>query len=121
MLKDISKRQSLSEKYLSKLVIPLKGAGLINSERGAYGGYMLSKEPGEISLKEIVEVSEGSLSIVDCVGNNKVCNRTSFCPARTVWCKLSDQISGFLQEITLENLVDDYKEHSAEGMYTYHI
>ncbi|MFA5284396.1 MAG: Rrf2 family transcriptional regulator, partial [Smithellaceae bacterium] len=68
-LKDIAKGENISEKYLSLIIIPLRGVGLINSVRGAHGGYNLSKEPSQITLKEIVDVLEGDCSLVDCVKN----------------------------------------------------
>src|SRR4030042_540461 len=68
-LKDIAKGENISEKYLSLIIIPLRGVNLVNSVRGAHGGYNLSKEPSQITLKEIVDVLEGECSLVDCVKN----------------------------------------------------
>ena len=65
-LKDVAKRQGISEKYLWHLIPPLKNAGLINSTRGSQGGYVLAKPPHLISLKEILLVLEGSMCLVDC-------------------------------------------------------
>ncbi len=61
LLKDIAQRQEISEKYLWQLINPLKTTGLVNSLRGAHGGYVLGKAPEAISLKEILQVLEGSL------------------------------------------------------------
>jgi Rrf2 family protein len=66
-LKDIAKRQSISLSYLEHLVIPLIAAGIVKSTRGAHGGVMLAKPPGQIQLKEILEVLEGPLAPVDCL------------------------------------------------------
>src|SRR3989304_9481535 len=75
LLKEISKNIDVSEKYLSQIIIPLKGKSLINTYSGAHSGYVLSRPPSEIRLKEIVETLEGDLSLIDCVNNPPVCDR----------------------------------------------
>src|SRR4030042_3558391 len=74
LLKDISKNTGISEKYLSQIIIPLKGKGLIKTFSGAHSGYILSRAPSEIKLKEIVEILEGDLSLIDYVNNPSVCD-----------------------------------------------
>lgn len=120
LLKDIAKRQDISEKYLSKLIIPLKSAGLVNSIRGAHGGYILAREPSKISIKEIVEVLEGDISPVECVKNKSFCDRYLDCPVRDIWCKLDRQISSTLESISLEDVIRDYKDKAKEAI-TYYI
>ncbi|GAI68657.1 unnamed protein product, partial [marine sediment metagenome] len=98
------------EKYLSHLVIPLKASGLISSSRGAHGGYRLAKPPSQITLKEIVQTLEGSISFVECVKNPSVCPRVSKCATRSIWEKLDEKISDELSSITLEDLANSQKE-----------
>jgi Rrf2 family protein len=74
-LKDIAKRENISEKYLSQIIIPLRGVGLLSSSRGAYGGYSLAKDPSHITMKEIMDVLEGDFSLVDCVNDPSKCPR----------------------------------------------
>lgn len=69
LLKDIARRQGISEKYLWNLINPLKTVEHVRSIRGAHGGYRLAKQPAEISLKDIMRVLEGCLCLVDCVEN----------------------------------------------------
>lgn len=115
ILKEIARLQDISEKYLSKLIIPLKGAHLINSSRGSHGGYSVARDPSTITLKEIVEILEGDITPVECVKNPEVCPRTEGCPSRDVWCRLDRAISGLLEEITLDDLVNE----ETEKMETY--
>ena len=61
-LKDIANAHGISEKYLSKLVIPLRGVALISSFRGAHGGYALARDPRKITVREIVQVLEGEIA-----------------------------------------------------------
>lgn len=106
-LKEIAKRQEISEKYLWQLIVPLKIAGLINSTRGPQGGYTLSKEPSEITLRDIINVLDGPLCIVDCVDKPTICSRSETCVTRNVWAEVSDKISEVLGSITLEDMIKE--------------
>ena len=109
-LKDIAEKEAISEKYLSHLVIPLRASGLITSLRGAHGGYMLSKSPSQINLKEIVQTLEGGTSLVECVENPCICSRFSKCATRNIWKKLDEKVSGLLCSITLDDLLSMNEE-----------
>lgn len=104
-LKDIARGEGMSEKYLSKITISLRGRGLINSSRGVRGGYILAKAPAEITLKEVVDVLEGDTPLVDCVRDKSVCARAAVCASRDVWVLLDGKISEVLNAINLEQLV----------------
>jgi len=104
-LKDIAQRQGISEKYLWQLIHPLKATGLISSTRGAHGGYQLAKAPGEITLKDIMQVVEGSLALVDCVDNGSVCGRAEKCITRDVWQEATQGMLKTLESLTLETMV----------------
>ena len=110
LLKDIAKEEDISEKYLSQLVILLKANGLINSSRGAHGGYRLAKPPSLITIEDIVKTLEGNLSPVECVKNPSVCRRVSACVARDVWEILDEKISDTLNSITLKDLIKQRSE-----------
>lgn len=107
-LSDIAKDEGISEKYLSQIVIPLKSAGLIQSERGSKGGYRMGKPLGEITVREIVEVFEGSLYPVDCIDDPLSCDRGSLCVTQEVWKKVGDTLIFALENLSLQNLVEDY-------------
>lgn len=104
-LKDIAHEEDISEKYLSLIIIPLKGVGLVNSVRGASGGYTLAREPSRITLKDIVDVLEGDCSLVDCVKNPSSCSRVPICASHDIWTIIGEKISETLSSITLEKLV----------------
>lgn len=116
-LKDSARRQSISEKYLSKLVIPLRGARLIFSERGAHGGYALARPPYQITAWDIVSALEGDLAPVECVKDRNVCTFSELCPSRDVWVGLEGAIRRYLEGITLESLL----VNSEEKLMTYQI
>ena len=119
-LKDIAREESISEKYLSLIIIPLRGAGLVSSTRGAHGGYTLAKPPSEITIKEIVDILEGDTCLVDCVKNPSACQRSSRCASRDLWTNLNDRISQTLDSITLEDLVRMSRDKN-ENAPMYHI
>jgi len=104
-LKDIAKQEDISEKYLSLIIMPLRGIGLVNSVRGAYGGYNLAKDPSQITLKEIVDILEGDCSLVDCVKDPSACTRVSTCVSHDIWATIGGKISEVLSSITLEMMV----------------
>jgi len=103
-LKEIAREEDISEKYLSLIIIPLKGVGLVNSVRGASGGYTLARDPAQITLKDIVDVLEGDC-LVDCLKDPKSCSRVSTCASHDIWAMLGGKISETLSGITLEQLV----------------
>ena len=113
LLKDIAERQDISEKYLWQLTDSLKIAGLINSTRGAHGGYALAKLPSKISLNDVVSVLEGKLCVVDCVNNPKICERAKTCITRDVWSEVSEKISKTLEIITLQDMIEKQKNKEA--------
>jgi Rrf2 family protein len=108
-LRAISKRQDITEKYLWHLINPLKSAGLIESTRGAHGGYILAKPLSEISIKEIVRALEGPLTLVKCVEKPGACSKSKSCVARDVWVEVADKISQTLEAVTLKDIVENHK------------
>jgi Rrf2 family protein len=108
-LKDIAERQEISAKYLWQLINPLKTTKLITSMRGAHGGYILGRAPENISLKEILDVLEGSLCMVDCVDTPSICKRAPSCVARDIWGEVSQGMRQTLENITLAEMVKRQK------------
>jgi Rrf2 family protein len=115
-LKDIAKGESISEKYLSLIIIPLRGVGLVNSIRGAHGGYSLAKDPSQITMKEIVDVLEGDCSLVNCVNDPSACPRVPICASHDIWAIIGGKISETLSSITLDMLVKMNREKAEKAM-----
>ena len=109
LLKDIARRQGISEKYLWNLINPLKTVGFVKSIRGAHGGYKLAKNPAEISLRDIMQVLEGPLCLVDCVEDPSACERSPSCITRDVWCEASQNFLKTLEAMTLEKMVERHR------------
>ncbi len=109
-LGEIAKAENISEKYSEQIVRLLKLKGLLISQRGAKGGYILSLPPEKITVLMILEAMEGELNIIDCLKNSK-CNKTSSCVARDVWKKLNEKMKETLSSITLKELAESSKIH----------
>ena len=106
-IKDISKRQGVSDKYLEQIISVLNKAGYVRSIRGAQGGYMLKKDPKDYTVGMILRLTEGSLAPVSCVDDDDmVCERENGCVTFYVWKKLNDAINGVVDSITLADLVE---------------
>ncbi|MBO4520088.1 MAG: Rrf2 family transcriptional regulator [Alphaproteobacteria bacterium] len=110
LMKEIADSQQISEKYISRLILPLNEAGFITSFRGAKGGLKLAKSPKEISLLEIVEAMEGRLAIVDCVFDKDFCPKSDNCSACKIWSSLNKKIRKQMAEITLKDVLKSEKK-----------
>ena len=108
-LKDIASAHSISEKYLSKLVIPLRGAGLVSSFRGAHGGYALAREPRSITVREIVQVLEGKMTPAT-GSRRRGADAADAHPTEAVWTLLDKTVLQTLENVTLESLVQAGRE-----------
>ena len=105
---------NLPEAYLEQLLGALRRAGLVNTVRGTQGGYLLSREPEKITVKEILEAMEGPLRFSDCVAEpEQPCARSGSCPARGVWEYLTGEINALLDRITLSDIIS-HKLHDTE-------
>lgn len=120
LIRDIAKSQQISEKYISRLVIALRKAGMIRSVRGVNGGFHIAKKPEDITLLDVIEVMEGPLSIVDCVSTPKHCKLSENCAPREVWCKLNDDIRGLMRGTTLADILAAYdRQNESDGSIDY--
>ena len=108
-IKTISQRQGISEYYLEQLFSPLRKAKLINSIRGAQGGYILGREPKDIKISDIMYVLEGPIEIADCI-EGVDCNNIDCCATRLLWTKIKNSIDEVMEGITLQDIVDDYNK-----------
>lgn len=106
-IQTLSDCHGLSQKYLHTLLVTLKDHGLVRAVRGAHGGYMLAKDPVDISAGEIVCALEGDFATVDCVKSPEQCLRYEQCIARDVWTDLSASIQTALGKYSLKKMADD--------------
>ena len=110
LVRDIAESQQISEKYISRLIIDLRRARLVRSVRGMKGGFFLARPPQEITLLEIIETMEGTLSIVDCVIAPEKCALHTNCTARNIWQRLNNGIRELMRGITFEEILAEYNK-----------
>ena len=105
-LRNLTKRQNISAKYMEQLIPLLKVAGLIRSVRGAGGGYILSRDAHRIKLRDIIDALEGSIFPVDCVDNPEACDRADKCVTFEIWKEIQDAVNNMLDSLTLADMVN---------------
>ena len=105
-LRDIAEKENISKKYLEIIVKELVNARLLTGVSGKGGGYRLSRSPEDYSVGEILEVTEGTLSIVACLVNGaEACPRASDCDTLPMWSELNTIIHDFFYSQKLPNLL----------------
>ena len=103
----IAEKQGISEKYLESIVSLLVKGGLVEGVRGKGGGYRLRRPLQDYSAGEILRLTEGSLAPVSCLeGEENACPRAGQCHTLPMWTKLEGLINGYLDSVTLEDLLD---------------
>ncbi|MEW5919579.1 MAG: Rrf2 family transcriptional regulator [Bacillota bacterium] len=121
-LKEIAKKQEISEKYLEQVLISLRKEGFIHTQKGNRGGYMLAVSPREITLYDVIRSVEGSLAPVACVDNTALCGRSDQCVTRDIWSRLKEKIIAELSSTTLADLVlEQEKKNAQDGSVLYQI
>lgn len=106
-LKDIAKRQDISEKYLEIIIKMLVNGKLLKGLRGKGGGYVLTRAPKDYSVGEIIELTEGPLAPVACLTPGaEECKRKNECITLPLWEKYNTLIRDFFYNITLEDLIN---------------
>lgn len=106
----IAAQESMSKDYVEQLFLKLKRAGIVHSIKGARGGYVLSRHPSQITLREVIEALEGNIYEVFCspkIREKIVCMHFSRCSLRPVWGKLQQLIDDFFSKITLATLLKE--------------
>ncbi|ANU25606.1 cysteine metabolism transcriptional regulator CymR [Planococcus versutus] len=109
-LRKIATENDLSEAYLEQLVGPLRNSGLVKSVRGAYGGYMLTRHPKEISAGDVIRVLEGPIQPVEGIEDEKQ-------PQRELWVRIRDAVKNVLDTTTIEDLANAENGETENYMY----
>jgi len=121
LIETIAKNQDLSKKYLETLLNTLKNNGLVKSIRGKGGGYLLNLKPENITVKDIYIAIEGKHALVDCLENEKLCNRSDVCATQDLWLEISGSVMDIMDKHTLASLVESTREKQAQFIYMYYI
>ncbi|MDR3282114.1 MAG: Rrf2 family transcriptional regulator [Candidatus Methanoplasma sp.] len=105
-IKEVSKRQDISVKYLEQIISTLNKAGYVKSERGPQGGYRLARPPGEYTAGMIIRLMEGSTAPVSCLqADVNECKRAEQCISLILWKRLNEAVDEVLDGTTLADMV----------------
>jgi Rrf2 family cysteine metabolism transcriptional repressor len=104
----MSKASGVPMPYLEQLIGPLRRAGLVESKRGAHGGYRLTREPSQVGVGEVFRVMEGPVAPMECVSEDvteQTCPLIEGCETRPVWLRMRDAIVESIDSVTLQDLI----------------
>ncbi len=108
--KDISERQEISFKYLDQIIASLKASGLIVNSSGRMSGYILSKDPEEISVYDVYKAFEHEMAIIDFLTREGIFKRDSLCAARDFWNDLNSIIIEYMESTKVIDLAQKQRQ-----------
>jgi Rrf2 family protein len=108
--KDICRTQDVTPAFLTKILQPLIKVGIVSSQRGVGGGFLLAKDPNEITMLDILQAEEGQLKLNHCLVDADFCHRDGYCSAHEVWQLTQLKMSEVLKKFTIADLVRREKE-----------
>jgi len=121
LLREIADAQGLPARYLERLTIALRRAGLLQAERGPNGGYRLARPAEQITVQEVLEAIEGPLALLECVDTPTACGRSDACAAQVLWASVTRAIGDVLSQTTLADLRKEQRALPARDRGRYHI
>lgn len=104
-IRQIAQSQGISEKFISRIVVALRRAGLIRTVRGVQGGLMLARPEDTISLLDVMQATEGPVALIACLARPRSCRRTGRCGAESVWRDVNNALVEALRGISLAEVV----------------
>ena len=113
-LKAVAQRQGISDKYLEQITHQLSRAGLLQSARGAQGGYRLARQPEDYSVGEILRIVEGSLAPVSCLDCTTPCDKIDYCLTIGLYKKIQDAVDGVVDHTSLADIINEYRAKHIE-------
>ena len=107
-VRDIAERTGLPQPYLEQILLSLKGAGIVRSKRGVGGGYMLSREPEDIRLSDVVSAVDGPITAGDFgqPHTDGACDHEGQCVLLAVWGHVGEQMRELLDSFTLATVAE---------------
>lgn len=97
---------SIPEKYLPQVMAPLVRAGIVDSGSGRDGGYILTRDPADVTLLQVIEASEGPIQSTECVLRGGVCRRDDKCAVHNTWLEAQNALRQRLATTNFSQLAD---------------
>jgi len=118
-IQDLATKGDVPIKFLEQVLLDLKRGGFVDSKRGKKGGYELSKRPDQIKLGEVVRYIDGPTEPIACVSDRyKGCKEVDRCILRGIWQRVDRAISGVIDTVTFEDLVQQMNQQSKAADYS---
>ncbi|MSQ28604.1 MAG: Rrf2 family transcriptional regulator [Dehalococcoidia bacterium] len=115
--REIAERQDIPEPYLDQLLTTLRKAGFIHSRRGPQGGHLLARQPGEITLAEVVDALEGTVAAVGCLDGTVACKHDGKCGQQEVWQTLTELTRELLRASNVAGILERQQALRQRAMY----
>ena len=112
-VKEISRRQGISQRYLEQIFQKLKKGGIVASKRGPTGGYFLNKKPEDITVGEVIQITEGGINPVLCVDPgdpSQPCEKSGECVTQIIWNEAGKRLKEYFDSVTIRDLCIKAKE-----------
>jgi len=112
-VKDISRRQGISKRYLEQIFQKLRKGGIVGSKRGPSGGYFLNEKPENITVGEIIQITESGITPVLCVNqedSSQPCKRSGKCVTQIVWGEAGNRLKEYFNSVTIKDLCNMAQE-----------
>ena len=106
-VKEISRRQRISQRYLEQIFQKLKKGGIVASKRGPSGGYFLNKKPEDITVGEVIQITEGGINPVLCVNSedsSQPCEKSGECVTQVIWNEAGKRLKEYFYSVTIRDL-----------------
>ena len=108
-LKEIAERQEISKQYLEQIVSLLNTSNILKTNRGKQGGYMLAKAPSQITVGQVLRITEGNLAPIACLEDEvNQCDRAESCKTLPMWAEFYKVITKYLDGVTIQDIVEKY-------------
>ena len=115
-LGEIAARQNISKQYLEQIVSLLNTSDLLKTNRGKQGGYMLAKQPSQITVGQILRITEGSLAPIACLEDEvNQCERLETCRTLSMWNGFYKVIVDYLDSVTIQNISEQFAEQCTDS------
>lgn len=105
---EIARAEGIPTDYVEQILTRLRTAGLVKSQRGAGGGFQLLRDPRNITVADVIRVTEGPLSLVACIDEG--CNRSANCVTRSLWMEANDALVEIFSNKTIDSLAREAKQ-----------
>ncbi len=104
-VRDLAKCTGIPQPTASKVLKLLGRAGIVEAQRGAHGGYRLTRAPEDITIAEVISAVEGPIGVTECATEVSACEFEPKCDVRTNWQRINQAVQHALEGIRLSDMI----------------